>query len=114
MVLYQARLYLTNRVAFQEKETLQQIPAKPRDKKRPLLVERKSIEITMINPKQESSTFNTSNVKHGMKQEVKTADKTVLMWSVLRILASQDQTLLILSGWLSFMRQKYTSLILHV
>ena len=46
-----------------------------------------------------------------MKQEAKTDEKTILVWSVLRMLASEDQTLPTLSGWLMIMRQKHTSLI---
>ena len=112
-----AVLDMTNIVAFQEKEALQQISltktkvSVPREMKRSLSGGSKRIKTPTINVKQEPSTFDPSIFENERKNEIQTADLTVLVWSVLRILASRDPTLPMLSGWLMLMRQRHTSII---
>lgn len=106
----QAVLYTTNVVAFQETEPVHVVQtsrlAVSKDIKQRSLPDDQSChaEKPRLGCKIEPATFRNMIRQAVDENEVGKPNTTLLVWSILRVLASKDQTLPTLSGWLMQMR----------
>ena len=103
-------LDITNIVAFQEHESLSALPKNtssvPKSKRRPIPCDQsRTTDTPIVDAKKEPTVFSKDEVNQRINPEdVKTVSRTVEIWCELRLLMSSDQTIPMLSGWLTGLR----------